>query len=232
MSVTPKQKEVLDFIVQFINEQGYPPSYREIAEGLNLASPSTVHVHIQALRERGFLRANGGNSRELEPTDKAVRWGRSVMLPLAGTITAGVPIEAIQEHETMAIPVDLAPDSANSYVLRVKGESMISISRASAIRLSAKFCQETGILNHDYAVLFYDSEKKAIGILPTNKNVDESFTLTKERTSGSISAAGFMNRYNLDADIYHGRYEWTTERLPSGEKVYVVLLKRNDEKST
>ena len=135
--LTPKQKDVLDFIVQFINEEGYPPSYREIADGLHLASPSTVHVHIQALRERGFLRNSGGNSRELEPTDKAVRWGKSVLLPLAGVITAGEPIEAVQEYETMAIPVDLAPDSANSYVLRVKGESMI----------------EDGILDGDYVVV-------------------------------------------------------------------------------
>lgn len=135
--LTPKQKEVLDFIVQFINEEGYAPSYREIADGLKLASPSTVHVHIQALRERGYLRSNGGSSRELEPTDKAVRWGRSVVLPLAGLITAGEPIEAIQEHETMAVPVELAPDSANSFVLRVKGESMI----------------DDGILDGDYVVV-------------------------------------------------------------------------------
>jgi len=135
--LTPKQKEVLDFIVQFLNEKGYPPSFREIASGLDLASPSTVHVHIQALRERGFLRNGSSSSRDLEPTDKAVRWGRSVILPLMGLITAGQPIEAVEEHETMAIPVDLAPDSANSYVLRVKGESMI----------------EDGILDGDYVVV-------------------------------------------------------------------------------
>ncbi|MEK7116382.1 MAG: hypothetical protein AAB879_03235, partial [Patescibacteria group bacterium] len=115
--LTPKQKEVLDFIVSFINEKGYSPSFREIASGLNLASPSTVHVHIQALRERGYLRASseGSGSRELEPTDKAVRWGRSALLPLAGLITAGQPIEAIEARETFAVPVELAPDSANSY---------------------------------------------------------------------------------------------------------------------
>jgi repressor LexA len=137
LPVTPKQKEVLDYIVQFINEQGFPPSYREIADGLKLASPSTVHVHVQALRERGFLRANAGSARELEPTEKAVRWGKSVVLPLMGLITAGAPIEAIEERETFAVPVDLAPDSANSYVLRVKGESMI----------------EDGILDGDYVVV-------------------------------------------------------------------------------
>lgn len=126
ITLTPKQKEVLDFIVSFIHDKGYPPSFREIASGLGLASPSTVHVHIQALRERGYLRGNGSSaSRELEPTDKAVRWGKSVLLPLKGLITAGAPIEAIEEHETFAVPVDLVPDSANSYVLRVKGSSMI-----------------------------------------------------------------------------------------------------------
>lgn len=135
--LTPKQKEVLDFIISFIHEQGYPPSYREIADGLSLASPSTVHVHVQALRERGFLRSTDGAARELEPTNKAVRWGKSVVLPLKGFITAGVPIEAIEEHETFAVPVDLAPDSANSYVLRVKGQSMI----------------EDGILDGDYVVV-------------------------------------------------------------------------------
>ena len=126
ITLTPKQKEVLDFIVSFIHDKGYPPSFREIASGLGLASPSTVHVHIQALRTRGYLRGNGSSaSRELEPTDKAVRWGKSVLLPLKGLITAGAPIEAIEEHETFAVPVDLVPDSANSYVLRVKGSSMI-----------------------------------------------------------------------------------------------------------
>jgi len=125
--LTPKQKEVLDFIVNFINDRGFAPSYREIASGLDLASPSTVHAHIQTLRLRGYLRGSesASGNRELEPTDKAVRWGRSVILPLKGLITAGQPIEAIEERETMAVPVDLVPDSANSYVLKVKGDSMV-----------------------------------------------------------------------------------------------------------
>ena len=134
--LTPKQKEVLDYIVNFIQENEYPPSFREIADGLNLASPSTVHVHIRALRESGFLRSNG-SARNLEPTDKAVKWGKSVLLPLKGLIAAGEPIEALDEHETIAVPVDLAPDSANSYVLRVKGKSMI----------------DDGIFDGDYVVV-------------------------------------------------------------------------------
>ena len=138
-ALTPKQKEVLDFIVDFINDSGYPPSYREIASGLSLASPSTVHAHIKALRTRGYLKnsSSASGTRELEPTDKAVRWGRSVILPLVGLITAGEPIEAIEEHETIAVPVDIVPNSANSYVLQVRGRSMI----------------DEGILDGDYVVV-------------------------------------------------------------------------------
>ncbi len=141
MPLSPKQKEVLDFIVNFINERGYPPSYREIASGLKLASPSTVHTHIQSLRLRGYLHesgdVNGAANRELEPTDKAVRWSRAVILPLKGLITAGQPIEAVEEHETMAVPVELVPDSTNSYILRVKGDSMV----------------DEGILDGDYVIV-------------------------------------------------------------------------------
>ncbi len=144
-TLTPKQKEVLDYIVHFIHERGFAPSYREIATGLDLASPSTVHTHVQALRLRGYLRGGKGEGmRELEPTDKAVRWGKSVILPLKGLITAGKPIEAIEEQETMAVPVDLVPDSSNSYILRVKGESMI----------------EEGILDGDFVIIEHNPSPK------------------------------------------------------------------------
>lgn len=138
-SLTPKQKEVLDFVVQYIHEQGYAPSYREIATGLELASPSTVHAHVQALRARGYLRTGEteASARELQPTEKAVRWGKSVLLPLKGVITAGLPIEAVEDREVISVPVELVRDNTKTYVLRVKGESMI----------------EEGILDGDYVVV-------------------------------------------------------------------------------
>ncbi|MDO8584117.1 MAG: transcriptional repressor LexA [bacterium] len=168
--LSPKQKQVLDFIVNFIQERGYSPSYREIASGLNLASPSTVHAHIQSLRERGFVRGADSSNRELEPTDKAVRWGRSVILPLKGLITAGMPIEAVEEHETMAVPVDLAPDAANSYVLRVKGESMI----------------DEGILDGDYVVVERNPSPKNGDVVVAL--LDNSYATLKKffRESGRI----------------------------------------------
>jgi len=179
--LTPKQKEVLDYIVNFIHEHGYAPSYREIAGGLELASPSTVHTHVQSLRTRGFLRSaeSSGGNRELEPTDKAVRWGRSVILPLKGLITAGQPIEAIEERETFAVPVDLVPDSANSYVLRVKGESMIDegIFDGDYVIVERNPSPKNGdvvvaLLENAFATLkkFY-REKDRIRLQPANKTM-------------------------------------------------------------
>jgi len=182
LPLTPKQKEVLDFIIGFIHDRGYAPSYREIASGLSLASPSTVHTHIQALRLRGYLRGNqasGAGNRELEPTDKAVRWGRSVILPLRGIITAGQPIEAVEEHETIAVPVDIVPDSANSYVLRVKGDSMIDegIWDGDYVIVERNPSPKNGdvvvaLLDNTYATLkkFY-RERTRIRLQPANKTM-------------------------------------------------------------
>lgn len=178
-SLTPKQKEVLDFIIQFINERGYAPSYREIAGGLDLASPSTVHAHIQSLRVRGYLRpsSDAGNNRELEPTDKAMKWGKSVLLPLKGLITAGQPIEAVEERELIAVPVDIVPDSANSYVLRVRGQSMVDegILDGDYVIVERNPSPKNGdvvvaLLDNAYATLkkFY-REKNRIRLQPANK---------------------------------------------------------------
>lgn len=180
-SLSPKQKEVLDFIVSFINERGFAPSYREIAAGLELASPSTVHTHIQSLRSRGYLRENteSNGNRELSPTDKAVRWGRSVLLPLKGLITAGLPIEAVEEQETMAVPVGLVPDSVNSYVLRVKGDSMIDegILDGDCVIVERNPSPHDGevvvaLLDNTYATLkkFY-REHNRIRLQPANKTM-------------------------------------------------------------
>lgn len=124
--LTPKQKDVLDCIIEYRQEQGYAPSYREIALALKLASPSTVHVHVQALKQRGYLRqTDDASARDLAPTDRAVKWGTSVLLPLKGLITAGLPIEAVEERESIAVPIEIAPSHDRGFVLRVKGDSMI-----------------------------------------------------------------------------------------------------------
>lgn len=136
--LTKKQKQVLNCIEQFIQEHGYTPSYREIATCLGYASPSTVHQHVQALCDKGIINtAEDGSARSIELLETENFLSMSIMLPLAGLITAGEPIEAIQECEAIAIPADFVLDAENSYVLKVKGRSMI----------------EDGIFDGDYVVI-------------------------------------------------------------------------------
>lgn len=136
--LTKKQKDVLDFIEEFIQDKGYTPSYREIAKGLGLSSASTVYQHIQTLCEKGVINTgDDGAARSIELVESEVLSPMSVMLPLAGVITAGEPIDAVEENEAIAIPTDFVVDVANSYVLRVKGRSMI----------------EDGIFDGDYVVI-------------------------------------------------------------------------------
>ncbi len=134
--LTKRQKQILDFISEYVMSNGYAPSYREIAEHFGLSSTATVHEHVKALEDKAFLRASDGGARSIELAEKSRTAQRSYELPLAGLITAGAPIEAIESSETISVPADLVKDE-NSYVLRVKGESMI----------------EDGILDGDYVIV-------------------------------------------------------------------------------
>ncbi len=135
--LTKKQKEVLDYIERFIKKHSYTPSYREIASGLGLASPSTVHQHVQALCEKGVINSEDGCARSIELVETEKLSPLAVLLPLAGLITAGEPIEAVEENEALAVPSDFVVDAENSYVLKVKGRSMI----------------EDGIFDGDYVII-------------------------------------------------------------------------------
>lgn len=129
MSLTKKQAEILEFIRNHIEEQGYAPTYREIAEAFELSSPATVHQHVQMLIEKAYLKAgDDGEARSISishPLNQPATCPLAVWLPLSGLITAGEPIEAVEDKETMAVPGDFVIDQANSYVLKVKGRSMI-----------------------------------------------------------------------------------------------------------
>lgn len=129
MRLTKKQSEILEFIRNHIDEQGYAPTYREIADAFELSSPATVHQHVQMLIEKAYLKGgDDGSARSLSmnhPLNAMVERPLAIMLPLAGLITAGEPIEAVEDQETVAVPGDFVMDEANSYVLKVKGRSMI-----------------------------------------------------------------------------------------------------------
>ena len=123
--LTRRQRQILDYIGEFESSNGYAPSYREIGEHFGLSSPATIHQHVQSLQEKGFLRSEHNSARSIELVKFKTNWAQAVDLMLAGLITAGEPIEAVEEHERIAVPADMAPHPDNSFVLKVKGDSMV-----------------------------------------------------------------------------------------------------------
>jgi repressor LexA len=133
-----RKRRILEFVAATLREHGYPPSVREIAEAVGLASTSAVHHHLRALEHEGYLERGASQSRALRLTPTAAIMlglaselvpqsiaAEAHVLPIVGEIAAGGPIEAYQEvSETMPVPEFLAP-SGDAYLLRVRGDSMI-----------------------------------------------------------------------------------------------------------
>jgi repressor LexA len=126
MPLTKRQKQVLDFIARFQDENGYCPSYEEIAHGLDLASLATVHKHISALENKSYLKRGFNQSRSLELAPKYLqeqRRTRPLEVPLLGRIAAGSPVESVEQRETLNF-ADFA-GNGNTFALEVRGNSMI-----------------------------------------------------------------------------------------------------------
>ena len=121
--LTRRQREILDFLNEFIEQHGYAPSLEEIGRRFGLSSLATVHKHLTNLQEKGFIRRAWNRSRSVELVRTRVG-ARALDLPLLGTVAAGVPIEAVVSSETVGVPEDLV-GQRDAYALRVHGNSMI-----------------------------------------------------------------------------------------------------------
>jgi repressor LexA len=139
--LTDRQRQILDFIRSEIHRRGFPPSVREIGEAVGLSSSSTVHSHLTALEDKGFLRRDPSKPRALEvldyrDTDRAIDYDGVRAVPLLGQVAAGAPLLAAENIEaTMSLPIEMADES--TFILRVRGDSMI----------------EAGILDGDFVVV-------------------------------------------------------------------------------
>ncbi|HTK15591.1 MAG TPA: transcriptional repressor LexA [Acidimicrobiia bacterium] len=128
--LTTRQRQVLEFIDSEVRQRGYPPSVREIGEAVGLSSPSTVHAHLAALQDKGYLRRDPSKPRAievtLEPSTGADVDRRPVRhIPLLGDVAAGTGVLAVEQvEELMPVPEDLTGDG-ELFMLRVRGESMI-----------------------------------------------------------------------------------------------------------
>lgn len=123
LPLTKRQREILDYLGEFIQQHGYAPSLEEIGRRFSLSSLATVHKHLTNLQEKGFIRRSWNRSRSVEvvPTRSG---GRALELPLLGFVAAGAPIEAIASNEAITVPEDLV-GKRDTYVLKVRGDSMI-----------------------------------------------------------------------------------------------------------
>lgn len=125
--LSAKQKQILDYIKSEVREKGYPPSVREICDGVGLKSTSTVHGHLARLEKKGLIRRDPSKPRAIEILDGecGVAPREMIQVPIVGNITAGTPILAVENIEdTFPIPIDYIHND-NVFMLRVKGESMI-----------------------------------------------------------------------------------------------------------
>jgi repressor LexA len=124
MSLTKRQREILDFLSAYTEEKGYAPSFEEIAAQFNYSSLATVHEHLSNLERKAYIKRKYNESRgiELLPSDV---FPRAVQLPMLGVVAAGLPIEAIEQQETVAVPESFIKRGGNHYVLTVRGNSMI-----------------------------------------------------------------------------------------------------------
>jgi repressor LexA len=133
--LTKRQAEILAYITDYILQNNYAPSYREIGQHFDLSSTATIAEHVETLKQKGYLSHEDNLARSLQINKLAESAAGFFAVPLMGAIAAGRPIEAIQTNETIDIPRDMM--GHNIYALRVKGESMI----------------EDGILNGDYVII-------------------------------------------------------------------------------
>lgn len=144
--LTDRQRQVLEFIKSETMRQGFPPTVRDIGQAVGLSSSSTVHAHLAALEAKGLIRRDPSKPRALEVVGRDLtpssparqnRVSNVIELPVVGSVAAGVPTLAAENIETtIPLPTELVRDDA-TFVLRVKGESMV----------------EAGILDGDYVVV-------------------------------------------------------------------------------
>jgi repressor LexA len=200
MPLTKRQREILDYIESFLENYGYSPSFEEIARFFGYSSLATVHEHLSNLERKGYLRKNYNKSRSLElmPAEGTL----AVDLPLLGTVAAGLPIEAIQEQETVSVPHDMLR-SGNNYVLRVRGDSMIDeqIRDGDFIVVNSRQTADNGemvvaLVQGDSATVkkFYRERQGRIRLQPANPTMDPMyFDESEVRIQGIVVAV--IRRY-------------------------------------
>ncbi len=169
-----RERQMLEFIDQFIQRYGYAPTLKEIGDALSMASPATVHEHIRRLREKGYLKKLDGTSRGLEIVKENYRQScdtaGGIELPVLGYIAAGVPLEPYTDpNYYISVAPQMIASNKPHYILQVKGSSMI----------------DDGILDGDFVVIQHQQEAQSgeivVALLPNGLATLKRIYFEKDR---------------------------------------------------
>lgn len=179
--ISSKQQEILDYIKDEILKRGYPPAVREICEAVHLKSTSSVHAHLETLEKNGYIRRDPTKPRAIEICDDNFQMVRTEMvsIPVVGRVAAGTPILAEENIESyFPIPADMVP-RGESFMLKVKGDSMINAGIFSGDQIFVNACNTAS--NGDMVVALIDDsatvktfykEEGHIRLQPENDEMD------------------------------------------------------------
>ncbi|MDD2968740.1 MAG: transcriptional repressor LexA [Lachnospiraceae bacterium] len=183
--ITGKQKEILEYIKDEILKRGYPPAVREICEAVNLKSTSSVHSHLETLEKNGYIRRDPTKPRAIEIVDDSFQMVRREMasIPIIGRVAAGQPILAEENIEGyFPIPVDMVPN-ADTFVLNVKGDSMINAGIYSGDQIFVEKCNTArngdmvvALIDDSATVKTYYKENGHYRLQPENDSMDPIIT--------------------------------------------------------
>jgi repressor LexA len=154
--ITEKQREILEYIKKEILNKGYPPTVRDICEAVQLKSTSSVHSHLETLEKNGYIRRDPTKPRAIEIVDDSFNLTRRevVNVPMVGRVAAGEPILAVENIEAyFPIPAEFMPN-AESFMLKVKGESMINAGIFDGDNILVEQCKDAR--NGDMVVALVD----------------------------------------------------------------------------
>ncbi len=200
--LTDRQRQTLNFIRSFIGENGYPPKLKEIGDHLGITSRGTVHRYIRALEDENLIRVTTGRSRGIAMVENdAVASIDEDSLPLAGTIAAGMPIEAIEDQETINLNEFFV--RPGRFVLRVQGDSMIEDGIFDGDMVIMESCQTArdneivvALIDREEATLkrLKNNQDGSISLIPANQSM-QAFRYSADRVSIQGRIVGQFRAY-------------------------------------
>ncbi len=200
MILTKRQKQLFDYLDDHIATHGYAPTLEEIGENFQLSSLATVHKHLSNLEEKGLIKRKWNFSRAIELVPQRKK-SSAMELPLLGYVAAGQPIEALENADTFTVPEEFVRRQ-NTFVLRVKGDSMIDdgIRDGDYIVVEERQTANNGetvvaLINGDATVKkFYRDKRGKIRLMPANASMAPIITKEKDVTIRGVVVA-VMRKY-------------------------------------